>query len=342
MTDKASKDKLWIFPIFPGIGLLFGIMAGICASTCTLFLKLIPEPNPMMFLFVRSVTQLVFFIPMGIKEGIEWNAHKGEWLPLIGRCVFGWSAIAALYFSLEMIPLADATTIAFSSPAFVGVFAFFCLKEPCGLLHGIVVAVALTGVVLIGKPTFLFGDYIANEEILRLEGSLLALSCALLQGLMYVSLRKLRHTSSIFIVIAFSALSILFSSVAFLSLNDLRYPRCGWHSFYMLCGGFFSCVAQLLITIASKLENAGPLSLVRTVDIFMAFLYQILFFNLYPAWNSILGAVIIFVCVSIIGINKWRIEKPELFRPVEKYLCCANRKSIAPKPERVTLTNLKI
>lgn len=64
--------------------------------------------------------------------------------------------MACFYSSYRYIPLSDATTIRFTSSIFIAIFAHFFVQEPFGLLQIINSCTTFAGVVLIGRPSFLF------------------------------------------------------------------------------------------------------------------------------------------------------------------------------------------
>ncbi|KAH9393440.1 hypothetical protein TYRP_021779 [Tyrophagus putrescentiae] len=91
---------------------------------------------------------------------IDWRVIlgvPGERWSLFLRCFLGTISLATFYTSYTYIPLSDATTIRFTSPVFIAAFAHFLVAEPFGLLQVVNSCTTLAGVVLIGRPSFLFG-----------------------------------------------------------------------------------------------------------------------------------------------------------------------------------------
>ncbi|KAF7489695.1 Solute carrier family 35 member G1 [Sarcoptes scabiei] len=82
----------------------------------------------------------------------------GERFSLIMRCVCGTISLGCFYCSYRYIPLADSTTIRFTSPVFIAIFAHFLVKENFGPIQFLNSFITLIGVVLIGRPSFLFGS----------------------------------------------------------------------------------------------------------------------------------------------------------------------------------------
>lgn len=83
---------------------------------------------------------------------------KGERITLFLRGVFGFLGFALCYVAYRMIPFADASTIVYSAPVYVSIFACVLLKEECGAFQTFTIALTIMGVLLISKPTFLFGS----------------------------------------------------------------------------------------------------------------------------------------------------------------------------------------
>lgn len=105
---------------------------------------------------------------------------------------------------------------------------------------------------------------------------------------------------------------------------------------FVLVNGLCGTFGQLLLTISLKLENAGPVSLARTIDIVMAFVYQICILNQHPQISSIIGALIICFGVVMLALRKWYQQKPELFQSM---IPCKstpkNKKSIQTEPQSI-------
>ena len=67
--------------------------------------------------------------------------------------------ILFIFLSFSQLPLGDATTILFSSPVLVMVLSVFLLKEKCGVFRVLAALALLSGVSLIAKPPFIFGQH---------------------------------------------------------------------------------------------------------------------------------------------------------------------------------------
>ncbi len=115
-----------------------------------------------------------------------WRVFKPA--PLDGqflRGAFSAAAVAALYWALTYIPLADATAMFMLGPIVVTTLSPFLLGERIGIRRKIAIAVGFLGVLVILKPGF--GGDVTGYYIGLLAGVLL--------GLYFISNRKLAGSS---------------------------------------------------------------------------------------------------------------------------------------------------
>ena len=74
------------------------------------------------------------------------------------EAISGGLRIFFIFTSFARLPLGDSTTILFSSPVLVMVLSVFILKERCGVFRIVAAVTLVSGVVLIAKPPFIFGQ----------------------------------------------------------------------------------------------------------------------------------------------------------------------------------------
>jgi hypothetical protein len=79
------------------------------------------------------------------------------------------------------------------------------------------------------------------------------------------------------------------------------------------------------MTLALHYESAGPVSVTRTFNIVLAFLWDIFLFSQTFDWTSVVGASLVSVCIIILAIFKWKEENPELFKNLRQK-CCSYEK----------------
>lgn len=202
---------------------------------------------------------------------------------------------------------------------FVAIFARLFLKEPCGLFNVITVILTLIGVVLITRPTFLFGESVQSlidEDIVdssykaRIWGPVSALSATLFGANAYVLLRALKSVHFAVIMSNFGAFGLIFSVIIGLWLGGLCWPMCGTERLLVVALAVFSFFGQILLTLALKLEQAGPVSIGRSCDIVFAFIWQVIFFKERLNGYSVIGAILVTSSVIWTGVRKWLISLP--------------------------------
>ncbi|KAI1290288.1 Solute carrier family 35 member G1 [Halotydeus destructor] len=306
--DSALVRKLRAIPL---AGILVAILSAIVFATAGFTVKLTPNVHPVIVVLSRSIVQLAFFGPVTLLSGGSFKAPKGERWPLFLRGSFGFTAFGLAYASLHLLPLGDSSSIVFSAPVYVSIFACVLLGEACGIFQVVVIAITLSGVMLISKPTFLFGDFGAPMDAsFRTEGTIMAFVSSIAMALTFVMMRKLQKTPAGLVIAWFSIISIIMGAIvltgAYVVDNSIRLPNeFTLNEFLLLLGnGLCGVCGQFCLTIALKIEEAGVVSLVRTTDIIMAFIYQVAFLDEAVHWTSLLGAAIVMVGVGISGVRR--------------------------------------
>ncbi|XP_076304726.1 solute carrier family 35 member G1-like [Tachypleus tridentatus] len=307
LVSNIQRSRWQRFLRLPGLGILCGLISGIFFATGSLVIALLPEINSMELLILRSLLEMVVYSSVIIHARQSLLGIPGERRFLFFRAITGVIAVNLIYYSFRLIPLADASTISFSAPVFVSIFACVLLKEPCGLFDLGTVITTMVGVVLIAKPSFLFGGDTRNLSMKdQIMGSLMAFCGCLSVALTYIFIRKLQKTHYSVIIISFSLVAIFINSIILTVINDWSFPACGRDGWLILLLGFTGIIGQFFVTASLKLEDAGPASIARAIDVVMAFIYQVAFLEETIEWTSVLGAVLVCSCVVMIGWRKWK------------------------------------
>lgn len=175
-------------------------------------------------------------------------------------------------------------------------------------------------------------------------GTMFALVGSLCSALVFVTIRKLPKTPSSVCIFHFSLFSFVAGGAALLILQEFKIPSSlrVWllliginlllfifsykiHSLFLIvnassdsitANGICGTCGQLLLTVSLKIENAGPVSLARTMDIVMAFVYQVLILNQPAEVTSLIGAFIICFGVLLLAVHKWYQQNPAIFNSI--------------------------
>ena len=136
--------------------MLIAVASAFIAST-TLLAKALgtdvlgPALHPMQISHGRFLFAfLVIISVVGIRHP---RLNRPNWGLHIGRASFGWLGVTLMFASVAFIPIADATAISFLNPVFAMVLAIPLLKEGVGPWRWLAAAMALTGALVLLRPT---------------------------------------------------------------------------------------------------------------------------------------------------------------------------------------------
>ncbi|MCF6201852.1 MAG: DMT family transporter, partial [Hydrogenimonas sp.] len=136
-----------------------------------------------------SAMEIVFFRNLiGVAIIVITLRHTPAKLPggkvhlLLLRGLFGFAAMILFFYTITVIPLAEAITLNKTSPLFVAILAFFLMKERLNIYSIAALIIGFSGVVFIAKPT---GISMGYEHFLGLLGGFFA-ACA------YATIKRIR------------------------------------------------------------------------------------------------------------------------------------------------------
>lgn len=289
-------------------GLAFSSLSSFFFSICTVIVKKLNYIPAAELAVVRFLGILVFTAPLVVVSREPPLGAKGVRRLLILRGLLGATSLFLRFYAIHYMPIADASVIIFSVPVFVSALAKLFLKEPCGFFHVAAVLVTLVGLALITKLPLLFG----GGGPVQTRGVVAALSSTVFGASVYIVVRKVKGVHHSVIMFNFGWVAILETATISLLTTRLELPRCGLDRWLLVVLGAFSFGGQLLLTRALQLEQAGPVSVVRSAaDIVFVFIWQVAFFGEVPDRYTLSGAVLVTVCVLLTGLRKWALTLPE-------------------------------
>ncbi|CAH2322343.1 solute carrier family 35 member G1 [Pelobates cultripes] len=306
VTDEQTGKKKCKCP---GLGIFYTILSTFFFSSSALLVKKIEGLHSVEISAIRCVFQMLFVLPGLVYYKVGFLGPKDQRIFLFLRGFLGSSAMILLYYAVQSMPLADATVITFSSPAFTCIFACLLLKEKCTVWDIIFILFTITGVVLIARPPFLFGARIEGLEedySDHLKGTIAAICSAVGASLTLVVLRKMGKSVHYLLSIWYYAIIGLIECViALFALGEWRLPSCGLDRFLLICIGLLGLGGQAFLVKALQIEKAGPVSIMRTMDVVFAFIFQALFLNHTPTLLTVGGALCIVASTAGTAILKW-------------------------------------
>uniref|UniRef100_U3JZF2 Solute carrier family 35 member G1 n=1 Tax=Ficedula albicollis TaxID=59894 RepID=U3JZF2_FICAL len=294
----------------PGLGLFYTILSAFLFSVASLLLKKIEDVHSVEVSAFRCVFQMAFVLPGLIYYKTGFLGPKGKRIFLFFRGFLGSTAMVLLYYAFQVMPLADATVITFTSPVFTSLLAWIFLKEKYSLWDLLFTLFAVTGVILIARPPFLFGSHVTGIEGSysdHLKGTIAAIASTLSAASTIVILRKVGKSVHYFLSIWYYAvIGLVGCLIALFVLNEWRLPHCGRDRVFLILIGLLGLGGQVFLTKALQIEKAGPVSIMRTMDVVFAFILQVLFLNHIPTWWTVGGALCVVASSCGTAIRKWR------------------------------------
>lgn len=190
------------------------------------------------------------------------NARAVFW-----RSLFGTVAMLSTFYALSSrtVSLGNTVTLLNLSPVFLAVLAPVFLRERTSAAVALAIGLALAGVVLVVRPTFLFGasatDAVTTTATIGPSPGvtvLVAVLAALSTSMAMMLLRRVGQTENAE-AIAFHFSLFAAMTMGIISLFDLRPPTMR-DTLCMVGAGFSAGFAQLAMTRAYALDHAARVS----------------------------------------------------------------------------------
>ncbi len=197
------------------------------------------------------------------------------------RGVCGLSAIFCGFYAATKMPLAEATTIAFTAPLFVTVLAVFFLSEKVQSWRWVATAVGFVGVLIVMRPS---QDGLSDAALIALLGAFLAAST-------FILIKKLPLNESPFVMLFYFGLIATLITLSF-SIPVWKTPTL-WESTLMVLGGLCGSLGQLGFVLGYRVGVASAIAPFDYSRLIFAGVFGALFFNEFPDLIGLMGASII-------------------------------------------------
>lgn len=215
----------------------------------------------------------------------------------VARAVIGMGGMATSFAAVQLLPLAEATTLQFTVPIFATITAALLLREPTGWHRWGAVLVGFAGVLIIARP---------GSGHFPLLGTALGLSSALLVAVVMILLRTIGRTESASTTVFwFSALSAAPLGIVYLFHLAPHDPP----TWALLIGiGLVGGAGQLAMTASFRF---APVSAVVSMD-YTALIWGTVFgwllFTAIPGATTWVGATIIIASGLYIAHREHRMR----------------------------------
>ncbi len=276
------------------------LVASFSFAVMGVLVKLVERRLPVDYaIFARSFVGLGLSLWLLKRAGLSWRGRK-PWLLVLRGCL-GFSALYCSFHALALLPLSDAVVLQQTHPIWTAFLAALILKERADLRVWFGSAIALTGVVCVVRPSFLFEGGVAMSPD-HLLGIGLALLAAMISAGSYVTVRALRKSEDPIVVVFWFALIATPAGIPGMVSQPVT-PT--WLEVAMLLGvGCSVQLGQMLMTRALHRETAGRVAAVGYMQVVFAFAFgAILFGEPMPAL-AIFGAMLVIAGALVVTLDR--------------------------------------
>jgi drug/metabolite transporter (DMT)-like permease len=287
----------------PLLALLIRLGAIAALATMSAFIKLASQHHIHLLeiMFWRQLTSvpliLCWLAATGNLAALKTQRPRTHFL----RALYGTIGMVFNFGAVILLPLAEATTMAFTAPIWAVMLAVLLLKETVGPWRWSAVGLGFAGVLLIAQPGS--GDIPAI-------GASVALAGAFMVALISIQIADLNRTDKpVTIVFYFALFSVPMTAVA-LPFVMTAHDTDGW--LLLLAIGISGVIGQLLLTAALRFGAVASVIVMDYSSLFWATLYGWLFFSSLPPPSTWVGAPLIIAAGLLIAWREHRLSRPTL------------------------------
>ena len=227
---------------------------------------------PLMFFFFRN--------KLTLSENPKLQLFRGLTLFFANICFF---------YSISIISMAKALTLAFIAPLITTAFSPFFLREKVGYRRWAAVLFGFMGTIVVIRPGFLDFNL----------ATLAALGTGFLYGIYLIITRKLHSTDSPLLTLLITGIVGASIGSFFVPLVWIQPTFSQW--MWLALMGVFACVGHLLLIYSLKFADASKLAPLGYFEIVTNIILGYYIFNNFPDYWTFLGLfIIVFSGVYII------------------------------------------
>ncbi len=304
------------------VGLLFILFSQFFNAVMVTVCKVLEEDkdfekpiHPLQILFVRQIITyiscLTFMYVTKVPDFLLGPRNIRKLLVLRGFS--GFFGVFGLYYSVQYLSVSDAIVIAFLAPIWASIIAFFILKERFTIIEATGAVASLIGVLLIARPTFLFGhsnlgdDKNGVTEEQRILGTTVGLLGVIGAGIAQCTIRWIGKRAHPLISVAyFSLWCVIVSTVGLLVTPSLSFvfPHTKQQWILFISIGISGFCMQFLLTAGLQREQPSRITPIFYTQIIFAIIFDVVLWHQLPNLMSWIGTIIIVGSSAVVAYCK--------------------------------------
>jgi drug/metabolite transporter (DMT)-like permease len=319
---QAEQEQAPVSCINRYRGYIFSFLTALFFAISNVLVQKAPLLNGSDHLVVLFTINLISMFFVACFQRVNIFGPSGARFLLVTRGLFGVLAVAFLYIALVLIPPSDVAAISHTSIIITAILARILLKEKLGIVHLLSLCLTITGVVFISKPSVFFPVKASPNETSTVEaeansgssfgaldkftvGLMCMIIAAFLFGVLQVVLKSLCnvkvHWSVSTIYIAYFGLpicvasSVLLIYFGFAHRTFTNFKALQVNVAFSGASAVMAILGQCSLNIALNYEDATKVSILKTIDVFIAFVLQFFILNIRLDVFSVLGSLAILV-----------------------------------------------
>ncbi len=270
-----------------GIGVVYIVAGAFAFSLMSALVKIAGQRLPTQeIVAARAAVSLVLSWWLVRRAGVSpWGTHRRM---LFFRGLLGYLALSCVFRSVTVMPLSDATVLQYLYPIFTAVLATALLGERP--TPGIAAAglAGLAGVVLVAKPSFVFGALAGGPPLFDVSIAVLG---ALFTAIAYVGVKRLTALEHPLVIVFYFPLVTLPATLPSL-LHSAVMPR-GWEWAVLAGIGVTTQAGQVWFTRGLQHESATRATALTYTQVVFATAWGALWFGETPDAGSLVGAALV-------------------------------------------------
>lgn len=226
------------------------------------------------------------------------------------RAIFGITGMFFVYGAVILLPLAEATTISFTTPMFAVLLALVLFREKIGIYRWSAVGLGFAGVLIVMQP--------GSGGAIDLWGVLVGLVAAFMVALISFQIQDLNKTETPYAIIFwFTALTVPLLALA---LPFVIRPHDAETWLTIIAMALSGAVAQIALTNSLRFGSAATIIVIDYTALIWAVGYGWAIFDRLPSPTLWLGAPLIICSGLLVAWREHRLKKAALVKERESSL----------------------